>query len=268
MNLRSRVAFMLAITPVLLAMAGCGSYLPFHFESNEHPAPRIFNLSISPNQISGDSQTAVMIEFDYYDPDGDIGLDSPLHVDFNSDRPIVVSVEGQIDQLSRDNAGTGGRISKAILIDTTGVYDAGEITMRVAISDRRGFRSNTALGSIELLENPDARRLSACDIWFVDQPGGTPTASYRIGQEVFLMVEDLTLGVLEPDVLYAELSSPSSGWDVVVPFFRTADPHIYASRVGPRLGVNVPARSGQTLLAFYSSFSDRQEICLAQAKVF
>ena len=95
-----------------------------------------------------------------------------------------------------DQDGKNGKIYKTIKIDTSGIYESGRITLNISLVDKQGLRSNVLVGEIELIEASRSRRLTACEIWFVDQPNGTPTDSFRIGQEVFMMVEDLTLGFL------------------------------------------------------------------------
>lgn len=209
-----------------------------------------------------------MIQFEYADPNGDIDLNSEIVFRFLSDDLIAADHDRFPDALSHNLDSTAGKISKTLQIDTREIYYRSEIRIRVSLIDHAGHESNALEETITVAAPHRANRpQGACKIWFVDQPDGSPADSFRIGREVFVMVRDLTLGVLDPDVLYAEISSPSSAWAMEIPLYKTADPEVYASRLGPRLGVNVPAQSGQTLVAFYRAYSDRAELCLDQAKV-
>ena len=261
-----RIFSVLIASITLLLLSSCTPLLDFG-STHISKSPQIFNLTISPDSISSDGPTALMIEFEYFDADGDVGIQSTIDIDFESEIPLEVHIRESIDSITHHADGLSGKATKLISIDARNIRNVQQLIIRISLFDEMGHRSNVLQKALEIDVADAPPRVSACAIWFVDQPEGTPTSSYRMGREVFLMVEDLTLGLLEPDVLYAELSSPGSGWATVVPFFRTSDPHIYASRFGPRLGVSVPSTSGATLLAFYRSFTDRQEICLAQAKV-
>jgi hypothetical protein len=252
---------------VFLVLAGCAHLFPRPI-SITSSSPRIFELHVSPPQVEAQEITSVLIQFEYADPNGDIDLESQLEFRFSSSDPIAVNLDNFPDAITNNLESTAGTISKTIQIDTSEIRYETEINFEVALRDNANHESNSLQGTIKVIgQSTTSRVYGDCDIWFVEQPDGLPAESFRIGREVFVMVRDLTLGVIEPDVLYAEISSPSAGWALEVPLFKTGDPEVYASRLGPRLGVNVPARSGQTLVAFYRAYSDRAELCLDQAKV-
>ncbi|MBI1729373.1 hypothetical protein HY229_01690 [Candidatus Acetothermia bacterium] len=255
-----------AVLVLMLSLSGCGLFFT-DISKYRDPAPRISNLTITPEVISAHSKSAVNISFDYYDPNGDVDINSTLVFHFDSALPIQPDLKAKPDQVKQSDDHTTGQITQTLHFDLLGIRSSGEVSIQVFLYDWRQNQSNSLQATIQILGSSTTTFVGVCQIWFVDQPEGKPVNQITMGREVFLKVQDFSLGVLTPDVLYAELDSPSAGWSVKIPLYRTSDPTIYTSRTGPRLGVDAPAQSEQTLVAFYRGYTDRQQICLAQAKI-
>jgi hypothetical protein len=255
-----------AVLILMLSLSGCGLFFT-DISKYREPAPRISNLTITPEVISAQTKSSVNISFDYYDPNGDVDINSTLVFHFDSALPIQPDLKAKPDQVKQSDDHTTGQITQTLHFDLSGIRSSGDIAIQVFLYDWRQNRSNALQATIQILGSSTSTFTGACQIWFVDQPEGKPVNQITMGREVFLKVQDFSLGVLKPDVLYTELDSPSAGWSVKIPLYRTSDPTIYTSRTGPRLGVDAPAQSEQTLIVFYRAYTDRQQICLAQAKI-
>jgi len=243
-------------------------------------APQLLTMNLNPTQIPVRSGTnRIQVILDYEDLDGDVDP-SEASVEFRISS-TTYEIRGSSvvtktpDRVEKDpgSAFIRGRITSAVGIDTSDVYQPGSFTLTATLIDRAGHRSNSLQGTIQVVSRyggggGGGGTPGGCRIWFTDGPQGPPTTVYRIGQQVFLMAEDPSIGVMKVSWVKAVLRNEHDGWSTPITLFQTGQQYVFASAIGPRLGF-APwvAHSGDTLTAFYTAYADPNDTCMALAKV-
>jgi hypothetical protein len=271
-----KIVFFVLAVQLMLGLSGCYYWLRLpSFPMPPPTAPKISNLSLSPAQVPANARTPVTVSFQYEDLDGDVDTNSNVELSFSSSFGSTGQLFGSADQVNRDTEVISGRVSEVFNTDTTGVFQEGTISVTVTLIDKAGNRSNSLQGTLRVVGTQSGGGGypplgDHCEIWFVDQPEGRRVDGYHIGDTIFLMVYDPTLGVTNPQALFAEIANVSllvPPWPFMALLTMTSQPYIYASRIGPRVGVTHPAVIGDTIAVAYTAMNDPSDFCLAQAKI-
>lgn len=268
--------------------AGCVAFIDEpRYPMPPPTAPRLLTIDLNPNTIPLRSPSnRIQVTLEYEDLDGDVDQAGASVLFRLTSTTYEVRGASEVrkapETVERDPGSefVRGRIITAIGIDTSNAYRPGSFTLTATLLDRAGHRSNSLQGIIYVGQQgspgsggggvPPPPGGGGCRIWFTDGPQGPPTTVYRMGQQVFLMAEDTSIGELRIPFVTATIQNQHDQWQppYTAQLYQTGEKYVFASAIGPRLGF-APwvAHSGDTLTAFYTARANPNDTCMALAKV-
>ena len=278
----------------LMGFSGCkfivtplANLLPEAPQAAQVP-PKIADLMVSPNQVNGGAPATLSFAFSYEDLNSDVGPNS-AQVEIQGN---VISGDLQIDTSATQASGTvtadqaqWGRKGRISVISSINVPQSSGAVVNFSLTliDGAGQRSNVLNGQVTVMASeqgggigPTGKQCTIID------GNGQPTASVRIGRQIFFRVhdQDNNFSSDTQDRLFrtAYFQGGASG-DVEIIFWLLETGVNTGIFEGPPGGILLTSRfpvinngelsvlDGDTVIAYYEDPNGPGDICMAMAKV-